>query len=174
MALPPGQSGIEVQVDNLRKISEALKALGSNKVLVGIPSENAPRQGEPISNVSLGYIHELGSPARNIPARPFLVPGITKSKDRWVKKLEQAAHDALAGEPGLMKRHLGEAGQIAVNSVKQTIQAGIPPPLQPATVAARRQRTPGSKYRRKATTAADVTPLIDTGSLINSIVWVWG
>jgi hypothetical protein len=168
------QSGVSVTVDNLKKISEALKALGSNKVLVGIPQQNNPRQGEPIGNASLGYIHETGSPARGIPARPFLVPGVTKSQDGWVKKLEQAARGAMAGEPALMKRHLGEAGQIAVNSVKQTIQAGIPPPLQPATVAARRRRTPGSTYRRKATTAADVTPLIDTASMINSIVWVWG
>jgi hypothetical protein len=154
---------------------------------------------------------ELGSPARNIPSRPFLVPGVKKSKDRWVKKLEQAAHDALAGEPLLMKRHLGEAGQIAVNAVKQTIQAGIPPVLSQATVTARRLRRPDLHYRvriamveeemriralprgqraaarlaagfgqtrqlylRQAQTPADVTALIDTGDLINSIVWVWG
>jgi hypothetical protein len=167
-------SGVMVLVDHTKQLAAALKALGTNKVLVGIPQENSPRPGSPIGNASLGYIHELGSPARNIPARPFLVPGVTKSKDQWLKKFEQAAHAALAGEPLLMRRHLGEAGQIAVNRVKQTIQAGIPPPLQPATVAARRQRTPGSRYRRKATTAADVTPLIDTGAMINSIVWVWG
>jgi hypothetical protein len=168
------QSGVEVTVDNLKKISEALKAIGTNKVLVGIPQENNPRSGSPIGNASLGYIHEFGSPARNIPSRPFLFPGVTKSKDRWVKKLEQAARDALGGEPLLMRRHLGEAGQIAVNSVKRTIAAGIPPPLKEETVARRRVRTPGSKYRRKATTSADTTPLIDTGNLLNSIVWVWG
>jgi hypothetical protein len=168
------QSGVSVEVDNLKRISEALKALGSNKVLVGIPQENDPRPGEPIGNVSLAYIHNLGSPARNIPARPHIVPGIVKSKDRWLPKLEQAAHDALAGEPGLMKRHLGEAGQIAVNAITQTIQAGVPPPLAQATVDRRRIRTPGSKYRRKATTAADVTPLIDTADYLHAIIWVWG
>jgi hypothetical protein len=167
-------SGVMVLVDNTKQLAAALKALSTNKVLVGIPQEANPRAGEPIGNVSLAYIHELGSPARNIPARPFLVPGIKNSKDQWVRKLEQAARDAMAGEPALMKRHLGEAGQIAVNAVTRTIAAGIPPPLAPATVAARRQRTPGSRYRRKATTAADTIPLIDTGALLRSITWVWG
>jgi hypothetical protein len=168
------QSGVEVTVDNLKKISEALKALGSNKVLVGIPQENDPRSGSPIGNASLGYIHELGSPAQNIPSRPFLVPGVTKSKDQWVKKLEQAAHDAMAGDAALMKRHLGEAGQIAVNAVTRTIQEGIPPPLQPSTVMRRRIRTPGSRYRRQATTSSDTVPLIDTGAMLRSITWIFG
>jgi hypothetical protein len=165
-------SGVMVLVDNTNQLAAALKALATNKVLVGIPQEADPRSGDPIGNVSLAYIHELGSPARNIPARPFLIPGVTKSKDRWLKKLEAAAHDALAGEPALMKRHLGEAGQIAVSSVHATIQAGVPPPLQPSTVARRRIRIPGSSYRRQATTSADVTPLLDTGALLRSITYI--
>jgi hypothetical protein len=167
-------SGVMVLVDHTKQLAAALKALATNKVLVGIPQENDPRPGEPIGNASLAYIHNLGSPARNIPARPHIVPGIAKSKDRWLPKLEQAAHAALAGEPLLMRRHLGEAGQLAVNAITQTIQAGIPPPLAQATVDRRRIRTPGSKYRRKARTAADVTPLIDTADYLHAITWVWG
>jgi hypothetical protein len=73
---------------------------------------------------------------------------------------------------GLIDPHLGNAGIVAVRSVTRRIQAGIPPPLKPETVARRRVRTPGSRYRRKATTAADVVPLIDTGEMLRSIAWV--
>lgn len=165
-------SGVMVLVDHTKQLAAALKALGTNKVLVGIPQEANPRSGEPIGNASLGYIHELGSPARNIPARPFLRPGVEKSKSHWLPKLEQAARDALAGEPLLMRRHLGEAGQLATNAVQATIAAGIPPPLKPETVARRRIRTPGSSYRRQAISPSDTVPLIDTGSLLRSITWV--
>lgn len=86
------------------------------------------------------------------------------------KRMEAAAKAAIAG--GDPDTYLGQAGVVAVNSVTRRIQAGIPPPLAEATVRRRRQRTPGSSYRRQATTAADVVPLIDTGTLLRSITWV--
>jgi hypothetical protein len=153
-------------------IAAAIRRLSRKRLLVGIPQERDPRRGEPIGNASLGYIHEFGSPARNIPARPFLVPGVESALPEIQQYLGEAARAALAGEEGGIDAGLTKAGLAAVNAVRLRIQAGIPPPLQPATVARRRQRTAGSRYRRQAETAADVTPLIDTGQLLASITYV--
>jgi hypothetical protein len=114
----------------------------------------------------------LGSPARNIPARPHLVPGVEAALPEMTGYLKEAAAAALAGDLGAVDIGLTKAGIAAVNSVRLTIQAGIPPPLKQSTVDRRRVRSPGSSYRRKATSPADVTPLIDTTQLLNAYTFV--
>jgi hypothetical protein len=150
------------------EIIALVNKLAQTKVLVGIPSTNIGRD-DAVNNALLGYIHEMGSPANNIPARPFLRPGITNSRDKWQPYLEQAAAAALQGNDGLMDRALNAAGTVAVSAVKNTITAKIPPPLKPATVRARR------RHHGQPATAADIagaTPLVDTGQLLNSITYV--
>lgn len=153
-------------------IEAAIRALAKKRLYIGVPQEKDPRPGEPIGNASLAYIHNLGSPARNIPARPHLVPGVEAALPEIIGYLQAAATAALAGDLAGIDRELTKAGITGVNSVRSTMQAGIPPPLQPTTVARRRVRTPGSSYRRQAVTAADVTPLIDTGSLLSAYTYV--
>jgi hypothetical protein len=154
------------------RIAEAIRRLARKRLYIGIPQERDPRPGEPIGNASLGYVHELGSPARNIPARPHLVPGVTKALPEMTGYLREAARAALNGDSAGVDAGFEKAGIAGVNSVRLTIQAGIPPPLAPATVARRQVRTPGSTYRRQATTPADVIPLIDTGQYLAAHTWV--
>lgn len=165
---------VDVQEDNTAKLQGAINDLRRLVVLVGIPADEAARSGSDarISNAVLGYIQETGSPINNIPARPFLQPGVKNSAAEWQPKLAQAAQAALQYDQAGVMTALGQAGTIAVRAVKRTVQAGITPPLQESTEARRRRRTPGSKYRRKAQTSADVTPLIDTGQLVNSVTYV--
>jgi hypothetical protein len=153
-------------------IEAAIRRLSRKRLYIGVPQEKDPRPGDPIGNASLGYIHELGSPARNIPARPHLVPGVEKAMPTIIGFFEEAAQAALAGNISGVDQAFEKAGIAGVNSVRLTIQAGIPPPLAPATVAARRVRSPGSRYRRLATTPADVTPLIDTANYLNALTHV--
>lgn len=170
---PPQDRPVDIEEDNTKKLTSAMQTLGGYEVLVGIPEAyGPPTPGSTITNAALGYIHETGSPINNIPARPFLRPGVKNSASKWQPKLADAAQAALQGDQGAMLAKLADAGIIASNAVKRTIQAGIPPPLKPDTVRRRRKRSPGSKYRRKATTPADVTPLIDTGALLRSITYV--
>ena len=65
------------------------------------------------------------------------------------------------------------AGQSAATAAQTRIREGIAPPLAQATVTARRRRSKGAKYRRKATSPSEVTPLIDTGQLLRSITYVF-
>jgi hypothetical protein len=181
-------------------IEAAIKRLASRRLLIGIPQENDPRTDEdgnasPIGNASIGYIQEMGSPARKIHARPFLVPGVEKALPEITTKLREAATAAAAGDLATIDIKLREAGELGVTSVQNTITAGIPPPLTQATVDARRLRQPGVHYRvrikrvheelarraagyapsvylREAATPADVTPLYDTGTLLKAITYV--
>lgn len=67
------------------------------QVLVGIPDSNATRTGGPISNATLGYIHEFGAPEASGPPRPFLIPGVEASLGDVEPYLGDAAEAALEG-----------------------------------------------------------------------------
>jgi hypothetical protein len=153
-------------------LAEAIRQLSRRRLLIGIPQENDPRRGEPIGNASLAYIHNFGSPARNIPARPHAIPGIEKAMPAMEKHLRAAAAAALDGKVSEIDAALSRAGIIAVESIRDTVRAGVPPPLSQNTIDRRRTRTPGSTYRRKAQTPADAVPLIDTGAYLASWTYV--
>jgi hypothetical protein len=178
---------VHIEEDRIGEVQAALTRLSKIAVMVGIPSDQEQphygaspgatvgteaRPGDPIGNAALGYIHEFGSPINNIPGRHWLVPGLDQSKGLWTPYLEQAARAGMEGKADLLDKALHKAGMSAVSEVQLRIRRGLSPPLEPATVAARRRRSAGSTYRRKATSIGDVTPLYDTGSLLNSISYV--
>jgi hypothetical protein len=155
------------------KIVDGIRKITKQQVLVGIPAENDARgDGSGIGNAVIGYINEFGSPLQGIPARAHLVPGTRKVLPEITNHLKAALTAAMEGRAAQIEPGLRRAGQTAVNSVRSTITDKIPPPLAPATVAARRIRSKGSKYRRKAATASQTTPLYDTGNYIRHITYV--
>lgn len=153
---------VETVVDKSDAVRAALKLLADRQVLVGIPSDKTQRNsGDPIDNAALGYIHENGSPARNIPARPFLVPGVRDCMDRVQKFFKAAGLAAIEGNEGGIDRNFNAAGLVAQASVRAKITEGPPPPLKESTLQAR---------RRKGHTS--VKTLVETGQLRNAINYV--
>lgn len=170
-------SGVTVVIDRAAEIQKAIHLLAASRVMVGIPATTALRRSEPgqpstINNAALAYIHEHGSPEANIPARAFLKPGVQNAKNEISAGLKVAARLALEGRTDAVDRQLHRVGMMGRDAVKAKITAGPFVPLKPATIAARRRRSAGSKYRRKATSAADVRPLIDTAQMRNAINYV--
>jgi phage gpG-like protein len=152
---------MKITKDNVDSMLEAVKAMAAKRVLVGVPSAEAPRRGDPINNATLAYIHENGSPARNIPARPFLKPGVASAKDKLINTLRVYAKQALTDKSAIEKG-LNAAGLVAQSAVKNRIRSGEGfAPLKPGTLAARRRK--GAKGEK---------PLIRTGQLLNSITYV--
>lgn len=148
--------------DILPQVLASLKRLAATDVLVGIPAQSPERgDGEPINNATLGYIHENGAPAAGIPARPFLVPGVSAAGAPMALQLKKAAQAALVGNPRVVDQRLHAAGLVAEASVKNTINAGVEPALADSTIAARERRG-----------RTGTVPLIDTGKLRNSITHV--
>lgn len=148
--------------DILDKVTASLAAMGKRRVMIGIPSPENVRNGDAIGNAALGYVHEHGSVANNIPARPFLVPGVKAAEPQALKSLKASAQQTLSGNASALDRGLNTAGLMAQSSVKRTIKAGEGfAPLAGSTLAARRRK--GFKGEK---------PLIRTGQLLNSITYV--
>jgi len=172
---------LEILEDNTDKVVAAIKRIANASVMVGIPSDReqphyndtgnpAPvkRKEGDINNATLGYIHETGAPAANIPARPWLSPGVRESSRQWRTYMMQAGKAAFEGKPDIMDKALHAAGVTAVSAVKNRITSGLQPELAQATIDARRRRTPS----RQARVADDTTPLVDTAQMLNSISYV--
>ncbi|WCM21363.1 hypothetical protein NDK50_07920 [Paraburkholderia bryophila] len=155
------KSGASVTQDNFAAIIRAISDIAKKDVLVGIPDSAPDRKDGPISNAQIGYILETGSPAKNIPARPFLVPGVVAVQGEIADRLGKAADAALDGSSQAAERQLTSAGITAENSVKQKINSNIQPELADSTLEARRRRG----VTRENT-------LVDTGQLRNSVTHV--
>ena len=174
-----------VITDRTKAVLTSLEGLSKAVVLVGIPEANGARKDDdqgPVSNAQLGYIHEFGSPAANIPARPFLIPGVESAQARFTPHLRNAATAALEGDPGRMRASLHTAGAIARDEVKLTLNTAGYEPLKDSTLRARARRA-GSSIAAAAQRELDsraegnppsdeVRPLVETGQMRNAITYV--
>jgi hypothetical protein len=178
-----------------------LKTLEKHAVYVGIPEDKGEREfvmpqssvlllrnlqlGGQINNATLLYIHTHGSAVMNIPARPVIEPAIEDKENKY--KLDslflKAALEGIKGNEFGLLQQLGRIGKTAQNICRDWF---INPkngwtPNQPATV--KRKLKKFSKKKRKEAWAAYQAgeeingepvdrPLIDTGNLRKSIIYV--
>jgi hypothetical protein len=148
--------------NGMSKLRAEIEEFKKKELLVGIPEAGGKRDDTRESNAAIGYIQETGSPVNNIPARPFLRPGVKKVEKRIVAELRKGAINTLSHGISALDNAYARAGIIAQNSVKAIIRAGEGfAPLAPSTLAA-----------RKRAGAKGTKPLIRTGQLINSITYV--
>jgi hypothetical protein len=157
--------------DPLQQMFENVKKLTEKSVLIGIPEEKDKRDDAPIGNAQLGYIHEFGAPAVNIPPRPSLIPGVEAVQDQIVKRLSDAAEKILSPNfETSLDKNLHAIGLTAVSSIKNIIQQGNFVPLSPRTIQQRLAKRPPKKGQK--VTAADIKILIDTAQFLNSHTYV--
>lgn len=149
------------RVSRTPQVMKAVKHLSSMEVLVGIPSTTAGRTDTPINNAEIGYLMETGSPAQNIPERPFLVPGVENATKQFTPHLKAAGLSALEGKTAMIERDFDRAGMVASSAVKAKITDGPFTPLSPKTL-----------QKRRAKGRAGERPLIDTGQLRRSVTHV--
>jgi hypothetical protein len=130
------------------KFDEAMKAvewLSRQDVLVGIPADNNEREDfdggtSHATNAVIGYAHEFGVPEHNLPARPFLGPGVDNTEEDWLKSLDNAARKAFDGDQDAAHTSLMRAGDKAVRGVQAVIRAQAFQPLADSTIEARTAR----------------------------------
>jgi len=158
---PQVNINVNITVDNLEQFGKAIELLKRKQVLAGVPEAKARRKGDPINNATLAYIHDKGSPSQNIPARPFMEPGIHDVSVQIEQKLLSAGQSVLENDPVKAEQKLEAVGLIAQNGIRNKINSNIPPPLKPATLAARRRR--GRTGNRS---------LVDTAQMRNSITYI--
>lgn len=183
---------LKVTKDITADVLHAIERLVGQEVLVGIPATEAERNddrssGEP-NNAQLGYIHNYGSPATNIPARQFLEPGIEEQRASITNHLRMAAKAALDGNVEKVDVSLSAAGLIASTGVRNKLNSGAFEALAPSTVR-NRHKSRGTKSMRasekryleliaegsapeQAQEEVGIQPLVNTGQLRNSITYV--
>jgi len=157
--MPDVENGVILNLDRMEEMMRKVQDIASTQVLVGIPAAKSPRQGDPINNAALGYIHEFGSPAHNIPARPWLGPPVNRMRDEAAAMLKKAAELRFDGKAAESDQVLNALGLTAQNKVKANIVAGGDPkfaPNAPSTIA------------RKGSDR----PLVDTAQMLNSVTYV--
>lgn len=177
--------GLTTVTNNLPAVAKAIRELSYQRVMVGVPSTTASVGHSNPNNAQLAYLHEHGAPEANIPARPFLGPGIKRVRPQIELYLRAAGKAALSGKPEEVMKRLHAAGLTASASARNVITEGIPPPLAARTVEGRiaRRKDAGWKRQKRAAVAANVaagnapgaglfTPLLDTGALRASITYV--
>lgn len=159
--------GVKITKDRVAEVMKGVRALTKSEVLIGIPDTRAERKpvdgetGPPASNALIGYVQEFGSPEKNIPARPFLVPGVQSIKDRAIPILKKAGAAALDGDGKGVAKSLMTVGLMGQGAVQRKITEGTFEPLAERTLAKRRARG-----------RTGIKPLIDTGALRQSITFV--
>jgi hypothetical protein len=187
---------VYVVEDTSAEVFEALREITRLQVLIGIPEANAPREDSPINNATIGYLMEFGSPAANIPARAWLVPGVEKVLPKCLKYIEAATQAGFDGDKGKMRQYLNAAGIIGAEGAKNEMRTGNFVPLKPSTIAARhRQRQDaaprqsekdymkfyyqlkdgGASPEQAATVAQEevgIRPLLNTLELLHSVTYV--
>jgi hypothetical protein len=178
-------AGVVKKVDNLKSMMQGIETLTDTTVMVGVPQEKDGRKAGVIGNADLAYIHDKGSVAAGIPARPFMEPGIKAVQKEIEQEMLNAGKAVFKGARNV-EVFLNRVGLIATRSIKMKITEGIPPPLAPSTIAGRIRRVKGKKRRAKidALQASGVpdsrqegaegifTPLIVSGQLRNAITYV--
>ena len=178
----------QLVINKLPKMLAAFDSLVQKDVLVGVPKAKAHREDDPIGNATIAYLMDNGAPANNIPARPFMRPGIKRATSQIKAEFKIAASAVLTGNEGLVNASLNRAGLAAQNAIRGVISEGIPPPLKPETIAARKygrktasMRKGEKEYMRQiaegatpaeAQASVGITPLVNTGALRNSITYV--
>jgi hypothetical protein len=179
-------SRVEIEIDEVDGVLKSLQTLVGASVSIGIPenSERSVAGGDEIHNAMIGYVMETGSPAHNIPARPFLVPGTEKALPKMIPLLDRAARFALESRPDAARAQFEMVGALGVASVRNEISSGAFAPLAPATIAGRARSRgedrSGDENRYLAMIAsgvpagvaqqiAGIQPLVNSGELRDSI-----
>ena len=152
------QSAMTVTKNNMNKLMAALESLTKKDVYVGIPADHDQRDDGTFGNAAIGWLNQNGSPAQNIPARPHLDVGIEEAQNKITAIFMKGGKAALNGDMQAAEAALEEAGQVGADSVRKVILDVLPPPLAPATLAARRRRGHNSE-----------TPLNETGEYRNNL-----
>lgn len=161
-------ANVKVTRDNVESVMQAILALATTRVMVGVPASSAFRPqapGEhrtPPNNAELAYIHEFGAPEANIPPRPFLIPTIEEMQPEVVDRLRKIATQAVsgAGRPETVDKGFHRIGLRAQNAVRKKITDGPFAPLAPYTL-----------YRRRQRGHTGTKPLIEFGHLRRSITY---
>lgn len=157
---------MSVKVQKTGNIKERLKVLLENAKKMSVEVgwvEHKQYEGSSMTTAQAAYINELGSPAHNIPPRPFMRPTFYKQKNLWTMIVKNEAKKMVNGK-STVSRTLEIVGLKAAGDIRETITEIWSPSLSIKTIHARLAR------RANKSKVGNLTkPLVDTGYMLNSL-----
>lgn len=157
---------VTLTIDRMHLLRQAMSVLDNGSVLIGIPddSEKNHRNDTPETNSEIAFTNEFGEPAENIPARPFLIPGVNNAMEKNERIMLKGAQEVLTltGNPlDSVHNALEAVGLVSARSAQKMIDDGLSPDPAPYTLMQRRLKGfMGEK------------PLLVTGNLKQSITYI--
>ena len=123
-----------------KKRLECLDYLRKHRVDVGLTSSASDRSR------TLLAIHEHGSPAMHLPARPVVRPALAQEgvRKEMASCQAEALKAALAGDLEGTRAALEQSGQAGADGIRAYIDKHIPPPNAPVTLQGGWMRNPVS------------------------------
>ena len=158
-------------ISRAKELNDALKRLQKTQIFVGIAtgSKGDKREDGGPDNHLLGFVHERGSPAANIPARPFLAPGVASGAEKIVPGLERTIKAALRNDEAAVEASLKKTGRDAVSAVKVYMTTADFVPLSPKYLKQRHRARLTKGKRANELKGKGVRPLINSGSLLEAL-----
>lgn len=189
-----GKNGTE----NLERIRSELRKLFKTRILSGVQGTEGKEviPGAPIDVATLATIHNYGTSDGRIPARPFMEPGFQNALKKSQGLAAKALTEIYDGGTGIDSlRLIAVLNQSEIQKSIRALRSDPSAALSPATIAnrGRKNRGSGNPIRNKrargpsretankgnlrknkprirvSSEEADVSPLIDTKRLIDSI-----
>jgi hypothetical protein len=146
------------------QIVKNMRTMDGRAAFIGIQGPEAgaldPDHGE-FTNVELGVVHEFGAPGAGIPERSFLRSTFDAKIRDWTDQAVKVAKRVYSSTPQQPGRVLALMAEKAKSDVQNAITQGIEPPIQEATIEARRRQFG----------KASSTPLLASGQLQRAITW---
>lgn len=161
------KTGVTVNVDRVPEVLAGLRFLSTNRVMVGIPSTKNEREDEdgnpsPIGNAAIGFIQEKGDPAMNLPARPWLTPGVASVTNETNDLFKKAGNAVLSGNTQKARDIYTAIGLKAQGAVQRYLRNSSNfAPLSERTL-----------EQRKARGRTGTKPLIDTAQLLQHVSFI--
>ena len=150
-------------VDKVSKMVKGINYTKDNYLLIGIPQKKTTRENEAITNAELLFIHTNGSPINNVPARPVIEPALEDDMERLTSMLKDFANEAIEGNFEEAQKQLERTGMRAQNVCRNWFtNADNNWP----------ENAPSVRERKIKKGSTEPRPLIDTGELRKSIIYV--
>ena len=155
--------------DKLLKRCNEMKGLVAKVGIQGDKAAAKHGEGGDLTNAEIAAVHEFSGPADKPPGRPFIRPIYDNDPAKWQGEIAKACSEVVAGKSA--QGALRKLGEDYRKEVIARMQAGIAPPLAESTINRRKgQNTQGKRDKiEKKGGSLDVTPLIDSGTLLGAI-----
>ena len=114
------------------RLIEQVKRLDGARIDVGLFEGDVDEEGKSLAVI--GAIQEFGSPAANIPKRPWLGRATRENQSKWQQRFQEVAFAIISGRSNALRMMTAFGDKIA-KDVRRTINAITTPRNAPSTVA---------------------------------------